>query len=620
MNPKQFPSLRRRFAIVLILLAAAFTAGVSYILYLNFKAELRSDLRHRLENITKLASLQQDGDLLLKVQAQGDEAFNIIQERNANIKRTEPELIFVYTLRKDDQGNIYFVVDARISPDEPDISNFGDRYEQPSDTLSSNFDTMSQPIIEPEIYTDEFGSFLSGYAPIFTSDGDRAGVLGVDISAETIHAQEQRYLIRLSIILVPSLILIVLGGLVFANYLAKPIINLRDMANRISQGELNTHISNIPKTRELAELAINLNNMTANLSELINDLEQRVAERTSGLTKKTDQLRAASFIARQTADVQQLSSILEIVVDLVTNQFGYFHAGIYLMNETGNEAVLQAASSEGGKRMVERGEAVDISTPGIISYVASQKRARVAVDIGTDAVYFNNPDLPLTRSEVALPLIIRDKVLGVLDIQSDQPQAFRAEDIDVFQTLADQVAVAIDNARLLGESQAALLQLEAVSSHRTRDAWNQKLVGQGLAFTFTPLGIRLETHAPAAGEKDVQTPITLRGQTIGSISLGRKDHLSWNKFDEDLIQEVAYQVGLAVDNLRLLEDAQQHARQEQTIGELATRFSQALDIDSLLQTAARELGQMPDVSEVSVYIGQLPEPTPQKRRPKRGTG
>jgi GAF domain-containing protein/HAMP domain-containing protein len=620
MNPKQFPSLRRRFAIVLILLAAAFTAGVSYILYLNFKAELRSDLRHRLENITKLASLQQDGDLLLKVRAQGDEAFNIIQERNANIKRTEPELIFVYTLRKDEQGNIYFVVDARISPDEPDISNFGDRYEQPSDTLSSNFDTMSQPIIEPEIYTDEFGSFLSGYAPIFTSDGDRAGVLGVDISAETIHAQEQRFLIRLSIILVPSLILIVLGGLVFANYLAKPIINLRDMANRISQGELNTHISNIPKTRELAELAINLNNMTTNLSELINDLEQRVAERTSGLTKKTDQLRTASFIARQTADVQQLSSILEIVVDLVTNQFGYYHAGIYLMNETGNEAVLQAASSEGGKRMVERGEAVDISTPGIISYVASQKRARVAVDIGTDAVYFNNPDLPLTRSEVALPLIIRDKVLGVLDIQSDQPQAFRAEDIDVFQTLADQVAVAIDNARLLGESQAALLQLEAVSSHRTRDAWNQKLFGQGLAFTFTPLGIRLETHAPAAGEKDVQTPITLRGQTIGSISLGRKDHLSWNKFDEDLIQEVAYQVGLAVDNLRLLEDAQQHARQEQTIGELATRFSQALDIDSLLQTAARELGQMPDVSEVSVYIGQLPEPTPQKRRPKRGTG
>jgi GAF domain-containing protein len=226
----------------------------------------------------------------------------------------------------------------------------------------------------------------------------------------------------------------------------------------------------------------------------------------------------------------------------------------------------------------------------------------------------------MTRSEVTLPLMIRNKVLGVLDIQSDQPEAFRAEDIDVLQTLADQVAVAIENARLLGESQAALMQLEAVSTLRTRDAWNQKLLGRALAFTFTPLGIRLETNSGNVGESGVQSPITLRGHTIGSISLARKDNSNWSKFDEDLINEVAYQVGLAVDNLRLLEDAQQRARQEQTIGELATRFSQSLDIDSLLQTAARELGQMQDVAEVSVFIGQLPEPTPQKRRSKRPTG
>ena len=619
MNPKQYPSLRRRFAIALILLATIFTTGVSSIIYFNVRAELRNALRHRLENITTLAALQQDGDELLRVEAEGDEPFNIIHERNAKIRNAESDIVFVYTLRKDAQGQLYFVVDAGL-PGEEGYSPFGTIYQEPGPALLANFDTMNGTVLESDFYTDEYGSFLSGYAPIFTSTGERAGVLGVDIPAATVRAQERRYLLGLALIFVPSLVLIVIGGMVFANYLAKPIVNLRDAANKISHGEFDTHISNIPKTRELAELAINLNAMTKNLSELINDLEQRVADRTSGLTKKTDQLRAASYIARQTADVQQLSAILEIVVDAVTNQFGYYHAGIYLMNETGNEAILQAASSEGGKRMVERGEAVDISTPGLIGHVASQKRARIAVDIGADPVFFNNPDLPMTRSEIALPLIIRDKVLGILEIQSDQPQAFRAEDIDVFQTLADQVAVAIDNARLLGESQAALMQLEAVSSHRTRDAWNQKLVGQGLAFTFTPLGIRLETHTPAAGEADVHTLITLRGQTIGSISLARKDHSSRNKFDEDLIQEVAYQVGLAVDNLRLLEDAQQHARQEQTIGELATRFSQALDIDSLLQTAARELGQMPDVSEVSVFIGQLPEPTPQKRRSKRVTG
>jgi len=619
MNPNQYPILRTRLALVILLLAAIFV-GVSAIIYFDFKNELHNNLRHRLENITKLASLQQDGDLLLRVQAQGDEAFNLIQERNAAIKKTEPELIFVYTLRKDDQGNIYFVVDARLYADEPDISNYADPYQQPSDTLVANFDTMTEPIIEPEIYTDEFGSFLSGYAPIFTSNGERAGVLGVDISADTIRAEERRYFSRLAIIVVPGLLLIVVGGIVFANYLAKPIVDLRDMTNKISQGEFNVRITNIPKTRELAELSLDLNKMTENLAELINDLERRVAERTVGLTKRTDQLRAASYIARQTADVQDLSSILTIVVDLITNQFGYYHAGIYLMNESGNEAVLQAASSEGGKRMVERGYTVEIGSPGVLSYVVTQKRARIASDIGAEAVFFNNPDLPMTRSEVTLPLLIRNRLLGVLDIQSDQPQAFRAEDIDVFQTLADQVAVAIENARLLGESQAALMQLEAVSSLRTRDAWNQKLLGQRLAFTFTPLGIRVPDNSSGVDESGVQTAITLKGQSIGSISLARKDNTSWSKFDADLINEVAYQVGLAVDNLRLLEDAQQRARQEQTIGELATRFSQALDIDSLLQTAARELGQIPDVSEVSVFIGQLPDPSPPKRRPKRTTG
>jgi GAF domain-containing protein len=270
--------------------------------------------------------------------------------------------------------------------------------------------------------------------------------------------------------------------------------------------------------------------------------------------------------------------------------------------------------------MIEKGHALGVGSQGIVGYVAAQKKVRIALDVGTDAIFFNNPDLPMTRSEVALPLLVRNRVLGVLDIQSDQPQAFRLEDVDVLQTLADQVAVAIDNARLLGETQAALMQLEAVSTIRTREAWTKKLQEQKHTFTYTPLGVRAEGSSNESNSKKVAAPIVLRGQEIGSLSLARKDNTEWNKNDEEVIQDVAYQVALAVDNLRLLEDAQQRAKQEQTIGELATRFSQSLDIDSLLQTAARELGQMPDISEVSVFIGQLPEQVPHKRRTKRITG
>jgi GAF domain-containing protein len=194
------------------------------------------------------------------------------------------------------------------------------------------------------------------------------------------------------------------------------------------------------------------------------------------------------------------------------------------------------------------------------------------------------------------------------------------DDIDVLQTLADQVAVAIENARLLDESQTALLQLEAVSTVRMREAWDKKLQEQKHAFTYTPLGVRAESSSSESSNHSMKAAISLRGQKIGAISLSKKDKTNWSKIDEDMISEIANQVGLAVDNLRLLEDAQQRAKQEQTIGELATRFSQSLDIDGLLQTAARELGQLPDVSEVSVFIGQLPEQTPQKRRPRRTIG
>jgi GAF domain-containing protein/HAMP domain-containing protein len=610
-NPSQYPSLRTRLAVTLIILAALFSAGVSSILYFNFQRELRENLRHRLENITTLAGLQQDGDTFLQVQTQNDEFFQQIHATNLRIKASEPNLRFVYTMRKNEDG-IYFVVDAGL-PGEPLISAYNDPYEEPSQTLVKNFDTLSGTIVEPDFYTDEFGTFLSAYTPIYTSDGQRAGILGVDITADTILAQERRYLIGLIAIFLGALPFLVVAGILSANYLARPIIALQNVANKISEGDYTFKITNIPQTRELAELAVDFNIMSGRLNELINNLERSVSERTQSLTRKTDQLRAASFIARQTAEVQDLASILDTVVHLVTDQFGFYHAGIFLINESGDEAVLQAASSEGGKRMLERGHSLSVGTQGIVGYAAAQKKPRIALDVGADAVFFNNPDLPMTRSEVALPLIVRGKVLGVLDIQSDQPQAFNPEDMDVLQTLADQVAVAIENARLLDESQTALMQLEAVTAVRTREAWSQKLQRQGLAYTYTPLGLRAE-KVSTDDDKALKIPVTLRGQKIGEISLARRDNTNWSRQDEDLINEVANQVGLAVENLRLLEDATQKARQEQTVGELAARFSQSMDIDSLLQTAARELGRVPEISEVSVFLGELPEQSPVKRR------
>jgi len=601
-NSSRYPSLRTRLAAVLIILAALFAVVLSAILYINFSQELNKSLRHRLENITTLAGLQQDGDTLLKVETAHDQYFEKINQQNLKIKRADSDLIFVYTMRKDEQG-IYFVVDAGM-PGEPDISEFGERYLEPGPLLVEKFDSLNGTMLEPDFYTDEYGTFLSGYTPILTSDGKRAGVLGVDISANTILAQERQYRVRLIIIFLSALPLLIIAGIIAATYLARPIIGIQDAARRISKGELTFRITKIPRTRELADLATDLNAMTANLSSLINALEQRVAERTAEISRKADHLRAASYIARQTAEVQDLASLLNTVAALVTDQFAFYHTGIFLINETGSEVILQAASSEGGQRMIERGYSLSVGSQGIVGYVAAQKKPRIALDVGLDAVFFNNPDLPMTRSEIALPLLVRNKILGILDIQSDKPQAFSAEDIDVLETLANQVAVAIDNSRLLDESQATFMQLEALTTLRTREVWGQKLREKERVFTYTPLGLRAEKLSSDGGN-EVIVPITLRGQKIGKISVARKSDAEWKKVDEDLMAEVASQVGLAVDNIRLLEDATQRAKQEQIVGEMAFRFSQALDIDSLLQTATRELGQLPGVEEATVFIGEI---------------
>ena len=232
--------------------------------------------------------------------------------------------------------------------------------------------------------------------------------------------------------------------------------------------------------------------MLTALREERSTLEQRVEERTIGLTRKTEQLRATSYIARKTAEVQDLATLLDTVARLVTDQFGFYHTGIFLINETGDQAVLQAASSDGGRRMIERGHSLSVGTQGIVGHVAAQKKPRIALDVGTDAVFFDNPDLPMTRSELALPLLVRGKVVGVLDIQSNQPQAFDMEDIDVLQTLSDQVAIAIENARLMDETQAAIVQLEALTSIRTREAWRQNSMTEVVSS---------HTHLSACGPK-----------------------------------------------------------------------------------------------------------------------
>ena len=333
------------------------------------------------------------------------------------------------------------------------------------------------------------------------------------------------------------------------------------------------------------------------------ELEDRIQERTYSLARKTEQMRAASVVARQIASKQDFGSLLGSAVDSITEQFSYYHAGIFLLNEKSDYATLQAASSGGGKQLQANGYGVSLTNrTDPVAIAATRNKAQLALDFGEDAVIFDNPQLPATRSQIATPIILGNKTIGVLDVQSTESRAFTKDDIDIFKSLVDHIAIAIENARLLNETQTILMQLEAVNLARTSDAWNDRLKSRSQAYTYTSMGVRPEKSVDETSNS-INVPIALRGHKIGSISLSRKNGEDWDENDQNLATKVASQASLAIDNLRLLEEAQKNAARDQTLTNVSSRIRETLDMESILQRAAREFQKALNLKEAEIRLG-----------------
>ena len=407
---------------------------------------------------------------------------------------------------------------------------------------------------------------------------------------------------------------IVLGVGIIITYLLSqesigPIVEILRIMEKVRMNDYSERA--IAQTSdESALLTIRFNQILNLLQRSQQSTEHQVRERTEALEKRSLELQAASRIVREAATIQDLNLLLARTVDLISDRFGYYHVGIFLLDEVNEYAVLQAASSEGGKRMLARGHRLEVGHQGIVGAAAYQNRARIAVDVGVDPVFFDNPDLPDTRSEAAFPLNARNRVIGVLDIQSTEPAAFSRENLELLQTMADQVALAIYNARLIAESQNTLRQLEAISIETVRQNWKERVRQQKYAYQYSNGGVlplhreeRADSLVPEGQPASrLNIAINLRGQQIGSLSFVRKGESEWGDAEQSLAGEIASQIGLALENARLLEEAQRHAVQEQSISELTTRLSSSLDPENLMQTTLRELHQIPNVAEVSVYI------------------
>lgn len=390
------------------------------------------------------------------------------------------------------------------------------------------------------------------------------------------------------IITISSLIIISLS-----QSIARPLTKLTTAATKILEGDTQLTLD-VGTSDELGTLATSFNQMSSDLNTLLESLEGTIAERTEDLQKRAVQLEASAVVARQAAEVRDVATLLDLVVNLIPEKFNYYHAGIFLLDEYSRYAVLQAANSEGGKRMLARNHKLQVGRVGVVGYVAGMGQPRIAQDVGADIVYYDNPDMPDTRSEMALPLKVRDRVIGVLDVQSTQANAFTQEDIEVLQVLADQVALAIDNARLFENSQRALEELQTLYGQDTARAWRQRLTGREISYMYDSTGITKSVVEPEPIQKEneafLSKPISLRGQIIGNLSFMRDGQdTDWSEDEAMLIEEILDQTALALENARLVNQIRLRSDQIQLLQEISAMAASTLNEKELLENGAQKL-------------------------------
>jgi GAF domain-containing protein/HAMP domain-containing protein len=607
---------------VLSTIVSGLTAGG---IYTNLLDETIKEFSKRVLVTAKVAAFQQNGNEFRNISSSQDPLYEKFRVQNLKIRKSDPDIAYVYTLRKDDQG-IYFVVDAG-EPGESNISAYGERYPDAVAFLVDNFNNMPDGIVEPEFYTDQYGTFLSAYAPILTDTGEQVGVIGIDIFADTIR-EKQRETIQQSIfVIIFALVIGAFFGLLAGNALTNPIVKLTKSTADFASGKLDQTIE-IDTKDEIGTLATTFNQMAGKIKELIDSLELRVADRTKDLEEQTLELesanrriqsRATQFealaqVTQTITSVRDLQSLLPIVTKVISQKFGFYHVGIFLLDEVGQYAILSASNSEGGQRMLERRHRLRVGEEGIVGYATARGKPRIAMDVGLDAVYFNNPDLPNTHSEMALPLISNNIIVGALDVQSTEIAAFTEEDVQMLSLLADQVSLAIENARLFEETRRALGEAEAISRQITREGFAQLSAEQDLVgYQYNVSGARpLREPLPLTGSakgkgitkqtesSQVVVPIELRGETIGMLAVQTPSLEALNQDQIDLIKAVAERVALSAENARLFDETSRRAERERMVSEISGKIRSVNDPDLMIKTAMEELRQALGASRVEV--------------------
>jgi len=362
---------------------------------------------------------------------------------------------------------------------------------------------------------------------------------------------------------------------------------------------------------------------------------QELREKIARLERRTSHLQATADIAHVGFSILDPEDLMTQLVNRIQEGFGQssvYYVGLFLLNEAQQMAELRAATGEAGQLLLEMEYKLDVDEVSTIGRSIIHRQARIARDAAEGTLRFDALPMPHARSEIALPLRSRGRVLGALSMASTKAEAFNEDDIAALQTMADQVALAIDNAVLYSQTRTSLEHLQAVQQRYVAQAWDEFLATRPMIpIDYTEPGTEpggtqflrdarraamvhgrtVATTSPPPGddESDVKpqaalvVPLQLRGQVIGTIALHETDHpRPWTAEEIALAETVAEQVTLTVENLRLMEETQRRAAHQRKISDVTTSIRETLDMETVLKTAVQEVRQTMGLPEVEIRL------------------
>lgn len=376
---------------------------------------------------------------------------------------------------------------------------------------------------------------------------------------------------------------VALAALALGQFLARPIVRLTGVAQQVTAGDLEVQAT-VESQDETGQLAEAFNQMTTQLRNFIGSLEEQVQERTADLA-------LSMAVGQRAAAIRELSELLPTITEFIRQQFNLYYTQVYFVDDLGKNLVLRSGTGTAGRELLSRRHSLPVGVGSIVGRVAADRKSIVVSDTENSDIHLPNPLLPQTRSELAIPLLVEDRVIGVLDMQADQVNTFSETNMTVFEAMATQLAIAIDSAQQWAVAQDSQQRLEEVIKRLTHDTWVTKLAAQkgavGFAYdlsTITPL----QTTPQNGG---VSVPVAIQNERIGHLSVNPSSNRALTQDEQDLLAAVAQQLGQKAENIRLFEETQQRATREQLARRIADKVRASRDIETALKTAAQELSK-----------------------------